>query len=226
MIIDELSRLDPSPVVLDIGCGKGMGVGASRQEFLWRIKDHCGELWGIDSDPSVQQTDGLFDRVETGLLEESGIPSESINLAFSRCVMEHVANPKAFLETIKRILRPGGIYIFLTPNGNSYFGRVAALSNRLRLDEMLLKRLKKQVHLDGYHYPLQCRCNRPSQLYALADEIGLHCECGFFERQGVVGYFPHALKPVLWMLNAKRRLIKNPNCLINLVCRMRKPPSC
>ena len=59
----------------------------------------------------------------------------SVGLMYSEHFLEHVRTPSAALSEIYRVLRPGGRFIFVTPNGWSYLAlaaRVVPLSRRCR----------------------------------------------------------------------------------------------
>ncbi len=55
----------------------------------------------------------------------------SFDAVFSINVIEHVPNPSAFMAETMRLLKPNGILMIITPNGD--FSRVLALLERLRL---------------------------------------------------------------------------------------------
>jgi SAM-dependent methyltransferase len=44
----------------------------------------------------------------------------AFDVVFSRYVLEHVTNPPRFLNEVWRVLRPGGSFLFLTPNKCHY----------------------------------------------------------------------------------------------------------
>jgi SAM-dependent methyltransferase len=54
-----------------------------------------------------------------------GIENNSIDLAYSRSVMEHIEDAGRAFSEICRVLRPGGRYIFLTPNFWDYASLIA-----------------------------------------------------------------------------------------------------
>lgn len=220
MLIEQIRQSGPNPTVLDIGCGNGMGVGEHKFDFVRRVKQHAGQLWGIEPDPTVVHQPGLFDRIETATLEDCQLPDRSIDVAFSHCVMEHVEQPSAFFQRLERLLKPTGVYFFLTPNGNSYFVKIARLLHYWKSDEWMLNRLKDKKQVEDYHYPVCYLCNSPQQIEPIIRTLGMKAEYGYYERWGAASYFPGPLKPILWLLNAKRRWWRQPRCLINLVVKI------
>ena len=102
--------------VLDIGCGKGYGV--------CRIADECTEIVGIDIDiEAISFAQEHFSLPNTSYRTVK--PAEIEPLPFDDCsfdtiisfqVIEHVFDMKAYLSEIRRILRPGGIFVCATPD--------------------------------------------------------------------------------------------------------------
>ena len=106
--------------VLDAGAGAG-------DAFPYDIKDSVRELVGVDLDPRVESNPRLHRGIVSDLMR---IPceDESFDLVFSRYVLEHVADPQAFLAEMRRILKPGGTFLFLTPNKWHYVSIAARLT--------------------------------------------------------------------------------------------------
>jgi hypothetical protein len=138
-------------------------------------------------------------------------------------VMEHVAQPDEFMRALLACLRPGGMYLFVTPNRRHYFTRVAILLNAVRLDELILRAIKRS-DVDEYHYRVCYRFNAERQIDACARRLGfLPPEYAYLEPEGPTGYMRGPLKPVFHLLALKRKLIKNPRALLTLVCRITRP---
>ena len=122
-----------------------------------------------------------------------------------------------------RCLRPGGAYLFATPNKRHYFTRIAAALHRLHLDEFVL-RLIKRSSVDEYHYAIQYRFNDEHRINSCTQQLGfLPPQYAYLESGGPVGYLRGPLRPILHLLSLKRRIVRNPRLLLTLVCRVTKP---
>lgn len=207
-----------APRVLDVGCGRGIGRHVSLQR---EIKAACGEFWGLEPDQGVTPEEGLFDNFQHALMETAELPADSFDIAYSSMVMEHVERPEEFLAAVRRSLKPGGVYLFLTPNAKSLVPRLTKLCRDLRIDEWSLRLVRGRQQIEEYHYPVQFRCNTPQQITRLAEQLGFaDPEFAFIEGSGSRNYFPGPLRPLYQMLLMKRRLLKNPRSLVTMICRL------
>lgn len=112
------SRLTPTSAVLDIGCGR-------TAPNLVKLRGEARALYGIDViDFTVAEPDLHLFRNDVRDMKD--IASASIDLAYSRAVMEHLERPEAAYAEIARVLKPGGRYVFTTPSIYDY-GSIAAL---------------------------------------------------------------------------------------------------
>ncbi|MBT8487165.1 MAG: class I SAM-dependent methyltransferase [Phycisphaerae bacterium] len=219
LIIKECERRTPPVRVLDIGCGSGI---ARSVEAQWCIRPHADAYWGVEPDPSKVATPGLFDEYRTAVLEDADLPPDTFDVAYSSMVMEHVEDPDGFMRAVHRCLRPGGVYLFMTPNRRHYFTRIAATLHRLKLDEMVLRGVKG-ASVEEYHYPVRYKFNDEPRIDACAERLGFHPpQYVYLEAQGPKGYFPRPLRFIFHALAAKRRMIKNPRQLLGLVARIEK----
>jgi SAM-dependent methyltransferase len=118
----ECERLEPH-TVLDIGCARG---------FLLRtLRDRMPDIvcYGIELSAPLSN-----EARESGITVfnkdvAAGIPLQnaSIDLAVMGEVIEHVFDPDACLEELRRVIKPGGSLIVTTPNLASWFNRLLLL---------------------------------------------------------------------------------------------------
>lgn len=109
----------PGGRLLDVGCGSG--------ELLERMQSLDWRVEGLDFDAKavqVAQEYGL--KVRLGTLEEQYYPEGSFDAITMSHVIEHVHDPLALLSECRRILKPGGCLVVVTPNlgslGHNHFG--------------------------------------------------------------------------------------------------------
>jgi len=207
--------------VLDIGCGKGIELCV---DFQWAIREQADELWGLEPDAALAPVGGLFDHYLTDLMEQAPLPEAYFDVAYSFMVMEHVADPLAFMRAVMRCLRPGGVYLFATPNGRHYFTRIAAALHRLKMDERVLRLAKRESEVEEYHYPVQYRFNTERKINACAAALGCPPpEYVYLEERGPIGYFPKPTRFIYHGLRLKRMLLRNRRSLVTMICRVRRP---
>ncbi|MCB1040399.1 MAG: methyltransferase domain-containing protein [Acidimicrobiales bacterium] len=106
--------------VLDLGCADG-SLGAL-------LVDQGHDVVGVDLHESPGVRDRLRDFYEADL--EKGIPSavgDGYDTVVAADVLEHVRDPRATLDQIRDVLRPGGTLIASIPNFGHWYprGRVA-----------------------------------------------------------------------------------------------------
>jgi SAM-dependent methyltransferase len=106
--------------VLDAGAGAG-------EQFHYDLRDRVAEMVGVDLDPRVETNPQLHRGILASLLE---IPFEDgyFDVVFSRYVLEHIEEPQPFLREMHRVLKPGGQFLFLTPNKWHYIGLASRFS--------------------------------------------------------------------------------------------------
>ena len=116
-------RLLPEHTLLDAGCGRGAPV-------LLNFRGRARRLIGVDLvDFDTQIAGATLLNNDLGRMD---LESESVDVVMSRSVMEHVADPRRVYGEIHRILRPGGHFVFLTPNLWDYASLIAkCVPNRL-----------------------------------------------------------------------------------------------
>jgi len=84
---------------------------------------------------------------------------DRFDVAFAVFVMEHVADPVEFIEAAARVLKPGGVFMAITPNQWHYFGLTTWATSRLGLNEWLLRQVRDPGQVDDYHFRTEYRIN-------------------------------------------------------------------
>ncbi|HET6250336.1 MAG TPA: class I SAM-dependent methyltransferase [Tepidisphaeraceae bacterium] len=228
LVVQE-SRKRATPVcILDIGCGTGISEDApANVAFLKTVRDNCQQLWGIEPDANSLPTHGMFDRLENTTMELADLPDGSVDIAFSYFVMEHVDEPDRFMRAVCRCLKPGGCYIFMTPNARHYFTIVAKFFKTLGISDTVVRLLRGKALTESYHYPVRYKFNSPKTIDKSAAAAGLATpEYAYIERDAPRGYFPGPTVAICWLLAQKRKVLRKPKNLLELICRVQKPAEC
>jgi 2-polyprenyl-3-methyl-5-hydroxy-6-metoxy-1,4-benzoquinol methylase len=222
LVINECRQRSAPIRVLDIGCGKGIEM---RSDYQWAIREHADEYVGLEPDVSIKTPQGLFHDVQRTVMEQADLPANHFDVAYSFMVMEHVDNPDEFMRAVWRSLKPGGVYLFATPNRRHNFTRIASLLHTMRLDEHVLRAVSPEAK-DEYHYPVRYRFNSEKQINACAARAGFQSpHYLYLEEVGPRSCFPGPTRLIFHALAMKRRIIRNPKSLVTLVCRVIKPAS-
>jgi SAM-dependent methyltransferase len=100
--------------LLDVGCGDG-GWLVKMRVLGWQVE---GQETDADAAAYAQREHGLV--VHVGLLHELDLPAASFDAITLSHVIEHVHDPVSVLGECRRLLKPEGRLIALTPNIASY----------------------------------------------------------------------------------------------------------
>lgn len=95
--------------LLDIGCGRG--------DMLKAFAGAGHEVIGTDLSPRVVDLCAPHEAYVCDL--SSGaipLPDESVDIAFSKSVIEHLHDPMPMLHEALRVLKPGGKLVIMTPS--------------------------------------------------------------------------------------------------------------
>ncbi len=156
-----LAQVTPETDVLDIGCGR-------TAPNLAKLKGKAGKLYGIDlvdftlEDPALTLRNQNVEAMDE-------IASDSVDLAYSRAVMEHVKDTEAALREIHRVLRPRGRYVFLTPNFYDYGSLISYLTPN-RLHPAIVRATEGRKEEDTF--PAYYNANTKRRIRALAKATG------------------------------------------------------
>ena len=105
-----LERLGPPGALLDVGCGLGTFLAVAR-DAGWTVS-------GLDVSPfaakTVKETLGID--VVAGSLADVPLPDASFDAVTMWDSIEHVDEPRRYLERARALLKPGGVLLVATDN--------------------------------------------------------------------------------------------------------------
>lgn len=115
---------------LDIGCGNGNYlVDENRRKISWAV--------GIDMNERSTEKNICLDQIVYGNIEKLPFPDKSFNIVVSLWTLEHLKNPDRVLREIHRVLRKGGVFIFISPNYNFVLLKLLSLVKFPRVNYLI-----------------------------------------------------------------------------------------
>jgi 2-polyprenyl-3-methyl-5-hydroxy-6-metoxy-1,4-benzoquinol methylase len=105
--------------LLEIGCGNGF--------FLERAQDNgCAEVRGIEPsfDAVAAANEDIRANIVTGFFGPGVFEENYFDVVCSFQVLDHVPDPNVFVEECFRVLKPGGILLFITHNTRALSARL------------------------------------------------------------------------------------------------------
>jgi len=159
-----LAHLRPSSTVLDLGAGAGI---VEQMNF----KGHAARVCGVDLDQRVTSNPMLD---EGRVSDAGGIPysDASFDVVFSDNVVEHLSDPLAVFREVHRVLKPGGVFLFKTPNKHHYMPLIARLTPH-RFHQFV-NRLRGRAEVDTF--PTLYRANSAGAARLVGEAAGLIVE--------------------------------------------------
>jgi len=123
----------PDPVrILDIGCADGHILN-----WFKKVRTRRVETYGVDmNEKAIEKANAAGHKTYAGRFEDLDWPENYFDFVWASHVIEHVEDPKAFATKVHRVLKPGGVFWFWTPNIDS-------------LDAKMFR----NKHWGAYHFP-------------------------------------------------------------------------
>ena len=151
--------------ILDIGCGRG---GLS-EKLVYQGKQVHG--LDIDWNSMISHRDSLI-QLCAAHCNFLPIKSSTYQIVISSWLLEHLPDPLTCFREVKRVLEPGGHFIFLTPNKSHPIVMANTLSRLIpRLQSILVERLYQRMGADTF--PAYYLANTQTTLRTLAEQSGL-----------------------------------------------------
>jgi SAM-dependent methyltransferase len=149
---------------LDLGCGRG--------GLVEQLQHPRSQSVGLDPDfLSLTEHRLAADRDPlprvAALTERLPFKESSFDIVFASWVLEHLSRPEMCFQQIGHVLKPGGVFLFITPNRrhplvslNRSIGRLAGIQGAL------VGKLYDRDQADTF--PAYYRANTPNELDRLA----------------------------------------------------------
>ena len=158
------NNLSPDMEALELG----PGPGGPTSEFL---AANCYSLHGLDID-SEALTNKSLDRCF--IYDGAGFPLQSnrYDAVVADYVLEHVELPSTVFSEVSRVLKPGGLFAFRTPNSWHYVSIIARLTSH-SFHLRMANRARGKDTSSHEPYPTFFRANEYGRLKSLVDRAGL-----------------------------------------------------
>ncbi|MFH1078563.1 MAG: class I SAM-dependent methyltransferase [Patescibacteria group bacterium] len=155
-------RLTAGAQVLDAGCGHGNYV-------IDELRGRIGRAVGIDADPASTSKNVCLDAIVHGDLESLPFPDGTFDAVVSLWVLEHLRDPVRTFAEIRRVLKPGGFFAFVTPNRHA-----AIVAARRMMSAPLANRIVRRLYGrdDADMFDVFYRANSLQRLTDIAHEVG------------------------------------------------------
>jgi SAM-dependent methyltransferase len=148
-----------------------LGGGPSALEKERVLRGEVAAVVGADIDPIVLENADC----DTAVVIHAGhvpLPDQSFDVVLSDFVLEHVTEPALFLREVRRLLKPGGLFVFRTPNRWHYVSLAARLTPHC-LHSGLSRHARRMPHDAHEPYRTYYRLNSVRRLRQEAIRVGL-----------------------------------------------------
>jgi SAM-dependent methyltransferase len=159
VIDEEVRGLDHSPIIVDVGCDRGI-----IKRFIPPID---GARWiGLDIDidrPDVELAN-YDERVQADFDMGLPLPDETADIAICSHVLEHLPRPEFTLREIFRIMKPGGLLLVGVPTAPRFIAKLR--------EKQFAKQLARGTRVPGQHIHVFWS----KRLRTMAERAGFHVE--------------------------------------------------
>jgi SAM-dependent methyltransferase len=132
------------------------------------FKDLVAHAAGVDLDERVG-TNPFLHAGHLGSIDSLPFPDESFDVVVCDNVLEHLDQPARVFSEVRRVLRPGGVFLGKTPNRYHYMPLVARATPLWF--HRFVNRARGRASIDTF--PTRYRANSRKDLARLAHEGGL-----------------------------------------------------
>jgi SAM-dependent methyltransferase len=155
-----LAVLNQDAAILDLGAGAGI---VEQMDF----RGHASRICGLDLDPRVAQNP-MLDEGKEGDAAHIPWPDASFDVVFADNVVEHLDEPSLVFAEVARVLKPGGTFLFKTPNKWHYMPLIARCTPH-RFHQFVNR---KRGRAEADTFPTRYRANSRGMVMKLARNAG------------------------------------------------------
>lgn len=172
---------------LDIGCGHQI-LSEWRGDVEPELIPPHGIVVGLDYDLPSLKNHRSISLLVRGDVVQLPFSEQSFDLVTANMVVEHLENPEAQFAEIGRVLKPGGSFLFHTPNARGYF----ALPRRLMPNQFARKLVTVFDGRDAADvFPVQYKANTTAAIDKFAADARLEVtETKMVVSEAVTQIFP------------------------------------
>jgi SAM-dependent methyltransferase len=184
---------------LDLGCGHTL-LPQWRAEAERTLTLRPAMLIGLDPEHAALRNHRAIRLRICGHGLTLPFPDATFDLVTANMVVEHLPDPLAQFREVARVLKPGGRFLFHTPNGTGYPTLMArAVPDALRgLGARLLESRAEEDRFPTYY-----RANTPARIRELATAAGFaHSRVDLIRSDAMFAIFPPLAVAELLFLRA------------------------
>lgn len=130
-----------------------IGAGEDWSGSLRSLRKRSPYLVGVDPDAAIERNRSLAERHRMSLEEfAASEPDRRFEVALAVYVLEHVAEPDAFVAACAQLLEDGGRLFAVTPSVGHYFGATTWALSRLGWADPVARRLTRHHHQHSHRH--------------------------------------------------------------------------
>lgn len=153
---------------LDLGCGTRLLSPWSRYDEQ-ELTGRYSRFIGLDYNMGSLKRNRTGASLVRGDISSLPFPAESFDVVTSNMVFEHLREPEKQLSEVWRVLKPGGLLIFSTPNAWGYSTPFSRMFSE-GIKDMVVKALDGRNEEDVF--PAYYRINTSGEIRRIAEETG------------------------------------------------------
>jgi ubiquinone/menaquinone biosynthesis C-methylase UbiE len=153
---------------LDAGCGHGIFPSWKRDRGQSLVA-RAGFVVGMDCDCPSLWENRIVHSLVAGDLGKLPFPDSSFDMVSANMVVEHLSETDTVGQAVFQTLKPGGVFIFHTPNYLNYQTILASMIPQ-RLKYRLIHWLEQREEKDAF--PTHYRLNTPGTIRRAAERNG------------------------------------------------------